>query len=182
MSWIKTIGYDEADNNLKRLYDKVSGPNTNIDNVLLVHSLRPHTLKGHMTLYKSVLHHSSNTLPKWYLETIGTYTSQLNGCSYCVSHHFAGLTKLLNNEKKAANIFKAIQNDDFKGVLNHHYIQGLIYAKKITLDIKGVQEQDIIDLRSAGYDDGEILEINQNVSYFNYVNRSVLGLGCKYGW
>jgi uncharacterized protein YciW len=32
-------------------------------------------------------------------------------------------------------------------------------------------------LREAGLDDGEILEVNQVVSYFAYANRTVLGLG-----
>ena len=32
-------------------------------------------------------------------------------------------------------------------------------------------------MRKSGLDDGEILEINQLVSYFNYVNRMVVGLG-----
>jgi uncharacterized protein YciW len=36
---------------------------------------------------------------------------------------------------------------------------------------------DIDTLRDFGYDDGEILEVNQVVSYFNYANRTVLGLG-----
>ena len=33
-------------------------------------------------------------------------------------------------------------------------------------------------LFKAGFSDGEVLEINQVVSYFNYANRTVLGLGC----
>jgi len=41
-------------------------------------------LLGHMTLYKNVLHNSNNTLPKWYLETLGVYVSSLNNCAYCV--------------------------------------------------------------------------------------------------
>ncbi len=32
-------------------------------------------------------------------------------------------------------------------------------------------------LRGLGYDDGEILEINQVAAYFAYANRTVLGLG-----
>ena len=35
----------------------------------------------------------------------------------------------------------------------------------------------IVELRKVGFSDGEILEINQVASYFNYVNRSVIGLG-----
>ena len=36
---------------------------------------------------------------------------------------------------------------------------------------------DIDKLREAGFDDGEILEINQVTAYFAYANRTVLGLG-----
>lgn len=32
-------------------------------------------------------------------------------------------------------------------------------------------------LREAGYSDGEVLEINQVVSYFAYANRMAMGLG-----
>ena len=62
MPYIKTIDYDQADTALKRMYDRVKGPNNNVDNVLLIHSLRPHTLTGHMTLYKAVLHNANNEL------------------------------------------------------------------------------------------------------------------------
>jgi hypothetical protein len=74
MSWIKTIDYNnEANTVLKRVYNRVKGANNKVDNVLTIHSLRPHSLVGHMTLYKSVLHNSNNTLPKLYLEALGVY-------------------------------------------------------------------------------------------------------------
>ena len=71
MSWIKTIPVADASGPLRALYDRIAGPDGQIDNVLQVHSLRPHTLEGHMALYKNVLHHRDNTLPKWILETVG---------------------------------------------------------------------------------------------------------------
>ena len=40
-----------------------------------------------------------------------------------------------------------------------------------------MKEYDVLALREAGYGDGEILEINQIVSYFSYANRMVQGLG-----
>ena len=61
MSWIKSIPYASATGKLKRLYDRIKGPDDNVDNIMLAHSLRPHTLEGHMTLYKYVLHHPRNT-------------------------------------------------------------------------------------------------------------------------
>jgi hypothetical protein len=50
MSWIKTIDYNEANTVLKRVYNRVKGANNKVDNVLTIHSLRPHSLVGHMTL------------------------------------------------------------------------------------------------------------------------------------
>lgn len=178
MSWIKTIAYDKAGSKLKSIYNRVKGPNNNIDNVLLIHSLRPHTLVGHMTLYKSVLHHSGNTLPKWFLEALGIYVSYLNSCSYCVDHHSEGLKRLLGQEK-AQQFFEALENDNFNAFFDLKYGAGISYAKKLTITLKEVNKDDFKNLQQLGFTDGEILEINQVTSYFNYVNRSVLGLGAN---
>jgi alkylhydroperoxidase family enzyme len=40
-----------------------------------------------------------------------------------------------------------------------------------------MQQQDVQNLRDFGLDDGQILEVNQIVGYFNYVNRLLNGLG-----
>ena len=84
MAWIRTIAFEKASGKLKKLYDRVKGQDNNVDNIMLAHSLRPHTMEGHMTLYKYVLHHSANTLANSYLETIGVYVSMLNNCEYCI--------------------------------------------------------------------------------------------------
>lgn len=177
MSWIKTISYSKADSKLKRIYNRIKGPNDNIDNVLMIHSLRPHTLVGHMTLYKSVLHHTGNTLPKWYLEAIGVYVSYLNHCDYCVEHHSAGLKRLLKNEEQSELFLEAIDKDNLHSFFDAKYSAGVNYAKKLTLALRTVDKNDVEQLKQVGFTDGEILEINQVTSYFNYVNRSVLGLG-----
>ena len=39
------------------------------------------------------------------------------------------------------------------------------------------EKTDIDNLKSLGCSDGEILEVNQVVAYFNYANRTVMGLG-----
>jgi alkylhydroperoxidase family enzyme len=56
-----------------------------------------------------------------------------------------------------------------------------VYAAKVTTDAADVSEEDVEDLRNAGFDDGEILEINQVTAYFAYANRMVLGLGINTG-
>ena len=57
VSWIRVVSYEESTGELRRLYDIVKGASGNVDNVVKVHSSRPHTLEGHYALDKSVLHH-----------------------------------------------------------------------------------------------------------------------------
>ncbi len=177
MSWIQTLSAAEATGALKTLYARVTGPDGHIDNILRVHSLRPHTLRGHMALYKNVLHHADNTVPKWMLETLGVYVSQLNGCGYCVAHHAAGLQRLLGDDNRFWAIQTALEAESWRLVFNEREQALLNYTKKLTLYPAQMQEDDVEALRGVGFTDGEILEVNQVVSYFSYANRTVLGLG-----
>jgi uncharacterized peroxidase-related enzyme len=177
MAWIKTITYDKAGGKLRKLYDRIKGPGDNVDNIMLAHSLRPHTLEGHMSLYKRALHHSANTLAKSYLETIGVYVSMLNSCEYCIEHHFAGLSRLLRDEARADDIRRALEERAPASVFDDRELAGLTYVEKLTTDPSTIDRQDMDELRQSGFDDGEILEINQVAAYFSYANRTVLGLG-----
>ena len=177
MSWIKVITFEEAIGKLKQIYNKIKGPNSQIDNVLSIHSLRPHTLVGHMSLYKNTLHHSNNTFPNWFLEFLGTYTSFINGCDYCYEHHFHGMKRFLNDDKKAMELKRHIEADNLGVYLTEKEFAFVDYAKRLTLNANKIQKTDIVKLQSLGYSDGEILEVNQVVAYFNYANRTVLGLG-----
>jgi uncharacterized peroxidase-related enzyme len=177
MSWIKVIGFDEATGKLKQIYNKIKGPNNQIDNVLSIHSLRPHTLVGHMSLYKNTLHHSNNTFPNWFLELLGTYTSYINKCDYCYKHHFEGMKRFLNDDEKAEALKQHIEADTLSDFLSKNEFALVDYAKKLTFQADKIKKEDIENLKSLGYSDGEILEVNQVVSYFNYANRTVLGLG-----
>lgn len=180
MSWIETIPYDAATGRLRTLYDRVKGPDDNVDNIMMAHSLRPHSMEGHMALYKNVLHHNANAVPKSFLETIGVWVSLLNRCGYCVEHHFAGLTRLLGDAPRAAVIRAALEAGDIEaGPFSPGEIAALRYAETLTRDPGGVDEAMVRGLREAGWSDGEILEINQVTAYFAYANRTVLGLGCS---
>jgi uncharacterized peroxidase-related enzyme len=177
MTWITTIPFEDAAGKLKQLYKRVTGPDNNVDNIMLAHSLRPHSMEGHMALYKNVLHNSRNQLPKSYLETIGVYVSRLNKCQYCVDHHFAGLKRLLRDDSRSAEIWDALTGNQLAPTFSGRELAGLNYAEKLTTAAASLNESNIAALREAGFDDGEILEINQVTAYFSYANRTVLGLG-----
>jgi uncharacterized peroxidase-related enzyme len=177
MTWIKTISYDEADGKLLKLYDRIKGPDNNVDNVMAAHSLRPHSMEGHMVLYKYVLHHPRNKIPKWFLEATGVYTSMLNKCDYCIEHHFVGMSRLINDVEKVENIRNALETENLNKAFTNKECAALEYIRMITKNPMNIMEDDVQKLRNVNWTDGEILELNQVASYFNYVNRMVLGLG-----
>lgn len=177
MSWIRIIDYRQSSGVLRYLYDRIMGPQKHVDNVMSIHSLRPHTLEGHMALYKSVLHHSQNALPHWFAEALGVWVSQLNQCDYCVEHHLAGLDRLLDDPVIFDGLGKALRAGQITELFEAPERCALEYARTLTLNPGEVCEADVEALRNAGWSDGQILEINQVVAYFNYANRTVLGLG-----
>ncbi|MEM9597757.1 MAG: peroxidase-related enzyme [Acidobacteriota bacterium] len=177
MTWIETIAYDDAEGKLRKLYERFKGPDDNVDNIMLAHSLRPHTLEGHMGLYKVVLHHPGNTIDAWFLEAMGVLTSLLNRCEYCVEHHYAGMTRLLGDGERAASIRRALEAEDWDQAFERREAAALDYVRRLTREPAALGRGDIEALKKVGWTDGEILEINQVTAYFNYGNRTVLGLG-----
>ena len=176
MSWIRQIDAAQATGRLRQAFERVRGPHGEIDNIVAVHSLRPHTLEGHMALYKNVLHHTANRLPAWHLEAVGVHVSLLNGCDYCVAHHFAGLSRLLADDDRAGALRETLVARDY-AALEPRLAAMLRYAERLTLAPAQVTETDLEPMRQAGLDDGEILEVNQVTAYFAYANRTVQGLG-----
>ena len=180
MPWITTIPFDAATGKLRTLYERITGPGNNVDNIMMMHSLRPHSMEGHMALYKNVLHHHENEIPKWFLEALGVWCSSLNACAYCVEHHFAGMKRLMRDGARADALRGAIETQDIAAMpLDSREQAAMRYAERLTKSPDEVDEMDVKALRMAGWDDGEILEINQVTAYFAYANRTVLGLGCS---
>ena len=179
MAWIKTIPFSEATGKLKELYKQVVGFNNSVDNVVTMHSLRPHTLEAHLSLYRAVLHHPDNTLPRWYLEALGTYVSYLNNCHYCFTHHSRGMRRELGSEFKSEQILNAILENSFtNSSLSEKEVLGFEYAKILTKELSSMNSAFVEKMQMNGFSDSEILEMNQVISYFAYVNRTVIGLGC----
>ena len=178
MPFIKVIHPDEATGRLKKIYSKVTGPGGQVDNVLQIHSLRPHTLEGHMALYKAVLHYPRNELPIWFLEAIGVLVSLLNDCSYCAKHHGEGMRRQLSKDpEKFEACVEQLHRDHPGAPFTEAELAALEYARKLTLAPGFIEESDLKPMREAGYSDGQILEVNQVAAYFAYANRTVTGLG-----
>ena len=176
-AWIKMISDKDADEELSEVLNLARTPHGTVDNVMRVHSLRPNTMKGHVTLYRAALHDESNTIPMWFQETISSYVSILNDCPYSYANHWKNAAHLMQDPTKAKQVKIALNAKKPKSHFIGAELVMLEYTEKLTLKPGEMVETDVIKLRENGVDDGQILELNQIIGYFNYVNRLLNGLG-----
>ena len=176
-AWIDMVSDEDASKELREVLDIARTPHGTVDNVMRVHSLRPNTMKGHVTLYRAALHDETNTIPMWFQETVSSYVSILNNCQYSLENHWKNAAHLIDDTKKAQEIEKALWSKSPEDVFDGVELQMLRYAEKLTLRPSDMVQADVTALKSMGADDGEILELNQIIGYFNYVNRLLNGLG-----
>lgn len=176
-AWIKMISDEDAGEALLEELKLARTPHGTVDNVMRVHSLRPATMRGHVVLYRAALHNDDNTLPTWLQETISSYVSVLNDCDYSYANHWANARHLIGDDNRADAIEMALRNKQPDTVFSGRELALMRYAEKLTTNPNAMVESDVQELRDAGLDDGEILEANQIVCYFNYANRLLNGLG-----
>jgi len=176
-AWIKMISDSEADADLLDALKLSRTPHGTVDNVMRVHSLRPNTMRGHVTLYRAALHDDSNTLALWLQETISSYVSILNDCPYSLANHWANAKHLIGDDIKADAIEQALQQRQPENVFDGAELALMRYTQKLTLTPGDMVQADVQALKDSGLNDGEILEANQIIGYFNYVNRLLNGLG-----
>ena len=176
-AWIKMIPLEEATGKLKEMYQRVTTPHGTVDNVMRAHSLRPHSMEGHLVLYKNVLHNPDNTLPFWFLEVVASYVSMSNRCDYSLTHHFANARRLMNDPVRSELVWKALSQAKPELAFSGKELALLNYARKLTTNVADMVKSDFDTMRAAACDDGEILEVNQVCAYFNYSNRLLNGLG-----
>lgn len=81
MAWIRTLDEDEAEGPLKRLYRRLREPWGGVDNIFKIHSLNPASIRGHLELYKTVMHGPS-PLTRVQREMVAVVVSSVNRCHY----------------------------------------------------------------------------------------------------
>jgi len=78
---------------------------------------------------------------------------------------------------KNPDLVKAMKTDYRSAKIKPRQRAMLDYANKLTRTPWDMTEADLLPLREAGWDDRAILDINQTVAYYAYVNRVADGLG-----
>lgn len=173
MPYINIIDYENADKPLKDIYDHLIASRGKLAEVHKIQSLNPESIVRHMDLYVHLMYGKS-PLKRAQREMIGVVVSICNSCIYCVQHHTEALNHFWKDKNKMASFLK----DYTKANLSDTELLLCLLSEQLTLrpDFKGKEEL-IRRLKDQGMDDRGILDAHLIISYFNFVNRMVLGLG-----
>lgn len=92
-----------------------------------------------------------------------------------MTHHAAGLVRLTNDEV----LVEQLLIDWQQATLSQADRAMLVYADKLTRAPWEMEQADVTALRTAGFSDAAILDINQVTGYYAFVNRLADGLGVE---
>jgi uncharacterized peroxidase-related enzyme len=106
-------------------------------------------------------------------ELAAVATSRANGCVYCASVH----ARLHAQLAKDATLIRRLLDGGVEAEQPERERAVIDYAVKLARDPAGMTAADLAPLRAAGYNDVEILDINNAAAVFAWANRLMLTLG-----
>jgi uncharacterized peroxidase-related enzyme len=174
MARIQVIQYEEAEGELKEIYDELIAKRGNLSEVLKIQSLHP-SIRSHTALYMDTMF-SKTALSRAEKELIAVVVSVANGCVYCQTHHGSAL----NNYWKDNSRIDRLKKDYHTADLSQKEIALCDFAVHLTKNPAAHEATDYTSaLKEAGLSDEAILDIALVTSYFNFVNRMVMALGVE---
>lgn len=175
MAYIKMIQPEEAEGQLKEIYDDIIKKRGKLSEVLQIQSLNPPSLVNQMNSYMTIMFGQS-PLTRAQREMIAVVVSAANDCTYCQVHHAAALNNFWKDDSKTDLLKK-----DFNQVELSETDKLLCsYAWNLTKYPGKVTEEKYIDpLKKTGLSDRSILDATLVIAFFNFANRMVLGLGAE---
>ena len=172
MANIKVVGPEEATGRLKEIYDDLLAKRGKIAEIHKIQSLNPESIRNHLDLYMTVMFGDS-PLSREQREMMAVVVSAANGCHYCMMHHIEGLDHFWKDRERC----EALAEDFSTAGLKEKELALSEYAWNLTQEPEFAGDAQYANiLREAGFDDRAILDATLVVSYFNFVNRIVLGL------
>jgi uncharacterized peroxidase-related enzyme len=172
MAYINVIQHDESEGQLKEIYDNLVKTRGKLADVHMIQSLNPESIVNHMDLYMTIMFGKS-PLKRVQREMMAVVVSRNNNCDYCQLHHAAAVNHYWKDEAKT----EQLKTDYTVLDLSEKDTALCDFAKELTINPNHDNKSSIDRLKEVGLDDRSILDATLVVSYFNFVNRIVLGLG-----
>lgn len=172
MAYISVIQHEKSEGQLKDIYDNLVKTRGKLADVHMIQSLNPESIVSHMDLYMTIMFGKS-PLRRVQREMIAVVVSKNNNCDYCQMHHAEAVNHYWKDDAKT----NQLKEDFTKLDLSAIDMELCHYAKAMTVNPSYDNESSIAKLKTLGLDDRAILDATLVLSYFNFVNRIVLGLG-----
>lgn len=171
--WIATVEWADATGTLKEAYDWQAASLGAPAEFTQLGSLYPDIVMERLRLYK-VVEAAPSGLTQLERRLAAYVTSTLNETPHCSS----GLVHKLADAEVPPGVLDQIRSDPAGLDSGDRRLDAIVrHATKLTRTPGQVTSDDIAALRSVGLDDLEILDLNNIVAYYNYINRVANGLG-----
>lgn len=173
MTFVKTISLEEAEGKTKEIYDDIIQRRGQLSEVLCSTSLNPESVVKHLDLYMTIMFGRS-PLKRAQREMIAVIVSAGNDCEYCQIHHAIALNHFWKDDARVEQLrmdYKALRD------LTAQEIMFCDYAYQLTKHPEKSTEKIIAQMKNIGIEDRAIVDATLVISYFNFVNRIVIGLG-----
>jgi len=165
MPRLSPVTQETADTAAAELLSAVNKKMGTVPNIIATMANSPAVANAYLSFSEAL---SSGSLPARLREQIALVVGETNQCNYCVAAHTALGKGAGLSEAETVGARQADAED-------HKERVALQFARKLVQKRGWVSDDDVQQLRQAGYRDGEIAEIVANVAlniftnYFNHV-------------
>jgi alkylhydroperoxidase domain protein len=133
----------------------------------------PQILEARTKTDKDIFYNVADGLPRAERELAAAATSRYNGCIYCTSVH----ARFATVHSKRGDDIQRLLDDGVGADLGERW--NAIVRASVALASTPIAfgQQHIEELRVAGLDDAEIVDVINGAAFFNWANRLMLSLG-----
>jgi alkylhydroperoxidase domain protein len=133
----------------------------------------PEVLEARTKTDKDIFYNVTDGLPRAERELAAAATSRYNGCIYCASVHARFATV---HSKRREDVQRLL--DEGVGTDLGERWNAIVKASVALSSVPIIFDQQHVDeLRRAGLDDAEIVDVINSAAFFNWANRLMLSLG-----
>jgi len=174
-AWIDTVAPEDAQGALAAAYDWQAASLGEPAEFTMLGSPYPDIVQRRLELYKTV-EACPSALSQVERQSAAWVTSLLNGTAHCASGLKLKLGSLGVTDETLAHIEG---NPGGVSTGEPRFDAICAHAAKLTATPTEMTEADVVQLRGHGLDDLDIVDLNNMVAYYNYINRVVMGLGLR---
>lgn len=133
----------------------------------------PEVLEARTKTDKDIFYNIADGLPRADRELAAAATSRYNGCIYCASVHARFATV---HSKRRDDVQRLLDNG-VNADLGERWNALVRVSVALASTPIAFNQQHVADLRRAGLDDADIVDVINSAAFFNWANRLMLSLG-----